>query len=221
MPQSRGDARSPVLAALLGSLLLAQGFAALPALGAEGDTGGADPTAEARALVEDTLGRVLAIINDQESSSERRRARIEDIADDVFDFETMSKLSMARNWKRLSKAQRPDFVREFRQHLARNYGSRLDRYQQTDVAVVGTREEPRGDVTVLSKVIGGQFDGVKMNYRLRHRKGTWKVIDVVIEGVSLVANFRSQFAEVMSRGGPDELLHQLRTRNFDVDPEEG
>ena len=215
--RTAGDGRRLGLRLVLGMLICA---AALTA-SAKDETAEAQLVEAPRAMVEDTLERVLAILNDRESTSESRRARIEAIADEVFDFETMSKLSMARNWKRLSKAQRPEFVREFRQHLSRNYGSRLDRYQQTDVEVVGARVEPRNDVTVLSKVVGGQFDGVKMNYRVRNRTGEWKVIDVVIEGVSLVGNFRSQFAEVMSRGGADELLHQLRTRNFDLETEEG
>jgi phospholipid transport system substrate-binding protein len=79
--------------------------------------------------------------------------------------------------------------------------------------MTGARLEPRNDVTVLTQVVGGQFDGVEMNYRLRERGGEWRVIDVVIEGVSLVANFRSQFKQVLSRGDPDDLLEQMRKKN--------
>jgi phospholipid transport system substrate-binding protein len=52
-----------------------------------------------------------------------------------------------------------------------------------------------------------------VEYRLRSRAGTWRVIDVKIEGISLVSNYRDQFHEVLSRGGPDQLLAQLRERN--------
>ena len=213
-------ARIAALAAgLLSALcLLAPG----PPLAAAPDSTLQEPQAlhqEPQALVEETLRKVLVILNEEGLTSAERRRRIEAIAFDVFDFRTMSKLVLARNWKRFDKAQRQEFVEEFKRHLSRNYGSRLERYQQTDVAIVGTRVEPRGDVTVRSKVVGGQFDGIEMNYRLRQRQERWRVIDVVIEGVSLVANFRSQFVEIVSSGGPEELLRQLRDKNLDSERE--
>ena len=189
----------------------------LPAAGAKVSDAEAARRAELvvapRALVEQTIGQVLVILNEEGLSSTERRGRIENIAFEVFDFKTMGKLVLARNWKKLDAEQRKEFIQEFKRHLSRNYGSRLDRYQQTDVAIAATRVEPRDDVTVESKVVGGQFDGIEMNYRLRAREGTWKVIDVVIEGVSLIANFRSQFKEVMSSGGPEALLEQMREKN--------
>jgi phospholipid transport system substrate-binding protein len=166
-----------------------------------------------REVVESTINRVLVILNEDGLSSAVRRARIEAIAFDVFDFATMGKLVLARNWKKFDPEQRKSFIAEFKQHLSRNYGSRLDRYQQTAVDIVGTRVEPRNDVTVLSKVVGGQFDGIEMNYRVRERKGSWRVIDVVIEGVSLIANFRAQFVEVIGNRGPDALLELMREKN--------
>ena len=125
---------------------------------------------------------------------------------------------MLFNWKvsQFDDSEKSDFISEFKIYLSRNYGSRLDRYRQENVEIIGTRDEPRGDVTVMTKVVGGQFDGIEMNYRLRNRKDRWRAIDVVIEGVSLIANFRSQFAEIMSKGGPDKLIADLRTKNFDA-----
>jgi len=191
-------------------------------LGAADATPGATPGP--REVVEDTVARVLAILADESLDQPTRRERIEAIAFDVFDFTTMSKLVLARNWKRFSQDQKRAFVREFKAHLSRTYGSRLDRYRQENVRIVSTREEPRGDVTVITKVVGGQFDDIEMSYRLRYRDDRWRAIDVVIEGVSLIANFRSQFAEVLSKGGPERLLEELRTKNFDapgIDDDEG
>ena len=173
----------------------------------------ADLVGPPRAIVEETVGKVLVILNEDGLTSEVRRKRIEAIAFEVFDFKTMGKLVLARNWKKFDKAQRSDFIAEFKTYLSRNYGSRLDRYQQTDVDIVGTRIEPRNDVTVLSKVVGGQFDGVEMNYRMRERGDVWRVIDVVIEGVSLIGNFRAQFKEVVGNGGPEALLAAMRKKN--------
>jgi phospholipid transport system substrate-binding protein len=197
----------------MGALVLAL---ALLGLGAGAAAAAVDPTEAARVVVEKTVSEVLLILNEPGLDSEQRRERIERIAFEVFDFSTMSKLTLAKNWKRFDEAQREEFVSEFKAHLSRRYGTRLDRYQQTGVTIVGTQLEPRNDVTVRSKVVGGEFDGVALDYRMRETDGRWLVIDVVIEGVSLVANFRSQFAEVISQGGPEELLRQLKSKNFDA-----
>ncbi len=203
-------------AIVLGLMILCVGLSPAPAaLAAKQSAAEKELVKAPRKVVGETIGKVLEILKQQEISSGDRRKQIEGLAFEVFDFTTMSKLVLARNWKKFDKAQRQEFVDEFKSHLARNYGSRLDRYQQTDVAIVGTRIEPRNDVTVRSKVVGGQFDGIEMNYRMREKKGVWRVIDVVIEGVSLVANFRSQFVSIVSRGGPEELLRQLKEKNFD------
>ena len=85
------------------------------------------------------------------------------------------------------------------------------------VEVVGARVESRGDVTVLTRIIGGQADGIEMHYRLREREERWRMIDVVIEGVSLVSSFRSQFKEVVSQGGPELLLERLKDKNSRFD----
>jgi phospholipid transport system substrate-binding protein len=81
------------------------------------------------------------------------------------------------------------------------------------VVVVGEVAEQRGDVTVKSKIVGGQFDGATIDYRSRARDGEWLVIDVVIEGVSLVSNFRSQFKPILAQGGAPELLARLKDKN--------
>ena len=74
-------------------------------------------------------------------------------------------------------------------------------------------------MTVFSTVADGEYAGVQLDYRLRQRDGRWRVIDVVIEGISLVANFRSQFREVLSRKGPEALIRQLYKKNAQPDSE--
>ena len=171
-----------------------------------------------RALVAQTVRQVLGVLGEPDLDDAQRRARIEALAFTVFDFKTMGKLVLARNWKKLDKQQRVIFIDEFKQYLSRNYGSRLERYEKAEVEVLGARVEPRNDVTVLTRVVGSQYDGISMNYRLRERKGEWKVIDIVVEGVSMLANFRGQFSEVISREGVDGLLNAIRERNAEPDP---
>jgi len=125
----------------------------------------------------------------------------------------MSKLVIARPWRKFTKEQRSEFVVEFKTHLARSYGRRLSRYEGVDVAVTTEVAEQRGDVTINSEVVGGQFGGSVIAYRMRGKTGRWLVIDVIIEGVSLVSNFRSQFKPIVSQGGAEELLRRLKDKN--------
>jgi phospholipid transport system substrate-binding protein len=169
----------------------------------------------ARAVVERTVSEVLEILAQKDWSTEARVSKIEEIAYQRFDFGTISRLVLARNYKKFSQAQRGEFEQEFKAYLSRSYGSRVDRYEQEKVEIAGERLEARGDVTVRTRIVGGQADGIEIHYRLREREGTWRVIDVVIEGVSLVSSYRSQFQELMGRGGPEHLLERLRAKNLD------
>jgi phospholipid transport system substrate-binding protein len=174
-------------------------------------------TAEPTRIIDEAATKIVAILARQDEPSEVRVKEIEEIAYELFDFTTMSKLVLARNWRKMDDAKRREFVKEFKLHLSRTYGTRLDRYDQERVDVYGAQVEVRDDVSVKTRVVGGQFDGAEIAYRLRQRKDGWKIIDVVIEGVSLVSNYRSQFAEVLNSGSIDDLIAKLKDKNFVIE----
>jgi len=166
-----------------------------------------------RDVVTGTSEAVIVVLKQKDLPKAEKRRRIEDIVLKSVDFDTLSKLTMARNWTMLSAAQQEEFRREFREHLSATYGRRIDDYRNETVDVLGTREEARGDQTVKTRINrGGGTADVLVDYRLRQVGGQWKIIDVVIEGVSLVANFRSQFQELMAHGGAEHLLAVLREK---------
>jgi phospholipid transport system substrate-binding protein len=188
------------------------------ALGALSGEAAEDPdlTAEPRKVIEAAAERIISILSQKDQSAEQRVQDLEKIAYEIFDFTTMSKLVLARSWRKLSKEQKGEFVREFKRSLARTYGTRLDRYDQEQVEIYGSQIEPRDDVSIKTRMVGGQYDGAELSYRLRKRQDRWRIIDVVIEGVSLVSNYRSQFAEILGRGTIDDLLQKLRDKQFKV-----
>ncbi len=167
-------------------------------------------------VIETVSSQVLAVLRERSVESSIRRTKVEEIIYRYVDFETLSRLVMARNWRKLSDAEKSEFMREFKKHLSNTYGDNIDNYRNEKVAILSEREEKRGDVTVKSTIVrGGGGDDVMVDYRLRKRDDNWRIIDVVIEGVSLVANFRSQFQEIISSKGIDELLRLLREKNLD------
>jgi phospholipid transport system substrate-binding protein len=172
----------------------------------------AAPGDDARATMQTTVDDVLAILGEQSLSLAQKKDRIQAIAFERFDFTTMSKLVLKRDWKKFDAGQREQFVEEFREHLSARYGENLGRYENEKVEVTGHKVETNGDVTVTTVIRGGKYDGTPVNYRLRNAS-QWRVIDVVIENVSLVSSFRSQFADVLEKSGPTGVLAKLKERN--------
>jgi phospholipid transport system substrate-binding protein len=172
-----------------------------------------DPAAAATSSVSEIMDRVLAIGREAGLSPAEKRARIEEIAVEKFAWTTMSRLVLARNWRKLSEPQQAEFVEEFRKHLSLTYGRRLEQIGDERVDIGQARVASNGDVTVRTTIIGGTADGVVIDYRLRSIEGDWKAIDVIIEGVSLVSNFRSQTRDIVSSSGTDGLIAKLREKN--------
>jgi phospholipid transport system substrate-binding protein len=182
-------------------------------LAAPGVRAATESEAGARAVIAETVEEVLAVLRDKSKSTEDRIRSLEQIVYGRFDLYVMSRLVLARNWKRFSEEQKKQYVEEFKQYLTNSYGNRIERYDQQEVKIVGEREEPRGDVVVQTKILGGEFEGASVDYRLRKKDSDWRVIDVVIEGISMVSNYRDQFKSIVSSGGPELLLEKLREKN--------
>ena len=169
-----------------------------------------------RETIDQTATQVIEILKDKSLDTAARRRRVEDVSNQHFDFDVISRLALARNWATLSPEQQTRFIEEFRQHLSVTYGRNLDSYSNEKVVILGDREEQRGDWSVKTKIArGGGNDDIMVDYRLRKvaNGDEWKIIDVTIESVSLVANFRSQFQEIMASGGSDRLLTLLAEKN--------
>jgi phospholipid transport system substrate-binding protein len=173
----------------------------------------------ARAVVQRMTDAALKVLGDKSLSNDEKLRRLEDIASAETDFETMSRLVLARNWSRFSPAQQAEFVKEFKEHLKVTYGRNIENYRNERIEIVAEREEQRGDWTVQTKILrGGGAQDILVDYRLRKEGDAWRVIDIVIERVSLVANFRSQFQELVSQGGPQKVLDVLRDKNARGEP---
>lgn len=166
-----------------------------------------------RQVIQQAMDEVLGVLKDKGKPTAEREKSIEEIAYARFDFERMSKLVLAKNFKTLSDAQKEGFTTEFKKHLSLTYGRKLDNYTNEKIEVGAARAENNGDVSVKTKILGGSANGVEIEYRLREDAGQWRVIDVIIEGVSLIANFRSQVQDIIRAEGPDKLIEKLHQKN--------
>ncbi len=178
-------------------------------------SGVAAETAGPKDVIRQTVDEVVAILQDAALDDQERRKRIEALAYERFHFDTMSRLVLGRDWRRFTEPQRQEFMKEFRTLLSRSYGERINRYEQENVEILKVRDEPRGDVTVVTRIQGGAADGIEIAYRMRKRDESWGVIDVTVEGTGLVSNYKSQFKKLLGNGSPDDLLQRLRKKNQD------
>lgn len=171
-----------------------------------------------RAVIEKLTSAVLEVLGNKALSKDEKKRQLEQLVYGAGDFETLARLALARHWSDFTPQQQAEFVTEFKKHLSLTYGNNVESYRNERVAIVGEREEARGDHTVKSRVLRGGPDDIEIDYRLRPANGEWKIIDFIIENVSLVANYRSQFQDILSNGSPDKLLQMLRDKNARSEP---
>jgi phospholipid transport system substrate-binding protein len=182
-----------------------------------GRAAGAGPTEQLRGAID----RVLQVVEDpalkgEVRAAERHRA-LRQIADEIFDFDETARRAMAQHWRSLTEAQRKEFVELFSDLLARTYTSKIELYGGERIQYPAERIE--GDfATVSTRLITKKGTEVPMDYRMLRQGERWRIYDVSIEGVSLVANFRTQFNSVIRTSSSDELLRRLRSRGEEVRP---
>ena len=176
---------------------------------------GAAPVYAATPLetVRTEVNKVLEVLRNKSLKEDAKREKLRVLYAEMFDQEELSRWCLGRNWNKLSEAQRQEFLPLFQQVLEKTYGDRILSY--SDEKILFDREVPisKGRVEVQTRVMTTKSKEVPFNYRVfLNKSGTWKVYDVVVENVSLVMNYRSQFNEILARNDAEELLNILRKK---------
>ncbi len=145
------------------------------------------------------------------AAAERRRSEIRQAADGLFDFTEMSRRALGRHWAGRSPADREDFIKLFADLMARAYLGKIDRYAGESITYVGERVD--GDLAAVeSRVITPKKSEVPIEYRLRRVGDRWAAYDVLIENVSLIGAYRSQFDRIIQTSSFAELLKRMRQK---------
>src|SRR5262249_32460540 len=161
------------------------------------------------------IQRVLRILDDPELRIEgrqaERRAAIRKVAHELFDFAEITKRSLGHHWQQRTNAEREELVSLFGDLLERTYVSRIELYSGEKIVYVGESVDMEQAV-VRTRIVTKQGAEIPVDYRLIARGARWQVYDVTIEGVSLVANYRSQFNKILQTGNYPELIKRLRAK---------
>jgi phospholipid transport system substrate-binding protein len=168
---------------------------------------------EAQDKVRRTVDDVLAIIADKTLASPERRARIRQAVLQRFSFDEMAQRALAQHWRSLTPPQRQEFVALFTDLLERSYVSRIEGAQAGAQSVRYIKEDITKDQAMVhTEIVSARDLPVTVEYRLLHKDGDWKVYDIVIEGVSLVNNYRTQFNTIIVKDSYAGLVKQMRLK---------
>jgi len=170
-------------------------------------------------LVKKTADEVLEIVKNDKDIQAGDQKKIFDLAETKilpnFDFERVSRLVLGRNWANATDDQKVQFQKEFRSLLLRTYSSALSKYQNQTIEYLPFRLQPDATrATVKTRILQPGGQPISLDYTLEKGPSGWKVFDIVIEDVSLVTNYRSQFNnEIRQVGGMDGLIQRLAEKN--------
>src|SRR5918992_3316854 len=168
--------------------------------------------------VRQTADRVLAVLQDSSFKSadkqKERREQIRQVIASRFDFPEMAKRSLGSNWQKGSSDEQQQFVELFTELLERSYADQIESYDGEKI-IYGRENVSQDYADVDTKIVTKKGEQISVNYKLRSAGGDWKVYDVVIENISLVNNFRSQFNRILANGSFSELLKRLQSKSSD------
>jgi phospholipid transport system substrate-binding protein len=161
-----------------------------------------------------TVSQALAVLQDQElkkpGRTDERVARLKKIADSCFDYGEMAKRSLGGQWNKLGEKDRQEFVDLFTEFLTATYVEKIHTYSDEEVKFLNERIE--GDYAEVKSIMVGKKTEVPLDYRLMKKDGDWKAYDVVVDGISLVQNYRGQFTKIIRSSSYEHLVQTLRDR---------
>lgn len=161
------------------------------------------------------VDKVLDVLRDPslkaESAKKVKKDKIRVISEKMFDFTELSKRTLASNWSKLSPEQQKEFIELYTSLLEDAYANKIMAYTDEKIAFSKEVALTEKTIEVRSTVLRKNGD-VPIYYRVIMKDGSWRVYDVVIEGVSLINNYRSQFREILANKPPESLLEILRKK---------
>ena len=171
--------------------------------------------ASAKETVETSVNKITKTLSDPVFKAKPKDAKITEIGNiigEVFDFTELSKRTLGREWKKMKPEQQKEFIELFKDLLEGVYADRLLAYEDEKIEFDREIDLKEGRAEVQSNIVLSDGTKIPIFYRLTNKSGEWKTYDLILEGVSLVKNYRSQFREIISKDSPEKLLEIMRNK---------
>ncbi len=164
-----------------------------------------------KAHVDEVLNVLKTSSAESDTSDNVKKEEIRKIARRMFDFTAMAKATLGKNWKKLDKEQQTEFIRLLRSMLENAYINKILGYTDEKTVFIRERSLSSSRIEVQSNLITKNAE-IPMHYRMLRTRDEWKVYDVIIEGISLIKNYRTQFRQILAKQSPSELLEVMRQK---------
>ena len=178
-------------------------------------TGTAETVPEQAVKFVTKLGEdAIKVLSVPGATDEERKQRYRELLDEGFAVNTIGRFVVGRYWRSATPEQRKTYLKLYRAFVLDTYTSRLDGYSGQTFKVLKSLPIDKRDTLVATEVVSRKSGAppIRVDYRVRARDGTLKIVDVIVEGISLIATQRSEFASVINRGGFDSLIELLSSR---------
>jgi phospholipid transport system substrate-binding protein len=193
------------------ALLLACTGLALWPFGA-GAQASPEDISKAQAFIGQLGAKAISVLQQNGSSLEERERQFRALLAEGFAMEFIARFVLGRHWNTATEEQREDYLQVFTEYVLRTYSRRLGGYAGEEFAVIGGRPAGQHDILVQTRIDRPSAADIMADWRVRAFDGELRIIDIMVEGVSMAVTQRSEFAAVISRDGFDGLLQALRAR---------
>jgi phospholipid transport system substrate-binding protein len=160
-------------------------------------------------IIQATANEVLAILSNTRLTSEEKIKQLSGIAEDHFFFEEMAKRTLALHWNSRTLDEKKAFVNTYKEFLKKTYAEKIDKYSGEKVNVLSQEIDETYAVVKTTVVNEQKQRETPVDYKMKLHKSEWKVYDIVVEGISLINNYRVQFNDILNRSTFDDLMKQL------------
>jgi len=201
-PSPIAGLRITAAAMLMLGAVLVSALAVRPALAA------ADPMAVVQRTVNDALG----VLRNKQLPDDQRREQLKQIIARSFDFTEMSRSALGYHWRQISPDQQQEFTRVFTTFIEDSYLAKINDYSGQQVQFIRQRNDGPQYSQVQTNIVAPGKDPIAVNYRLLSKDGHWKVYDVTVDAISIIANYRNQFNRVMNNQGYAKLIADLESK---------
>jgi phospholipid transport system substrate-binding protein len=162
--------------------------------------------------IQQTVQQVMHVVANPANSEERRKELLREALMPRFDWLEMSKQALGKHWRH-AVGREQEFVSVFAEFLGNAYIGQIGSYRNEKVLFVQESIE-NNQAHVKTKIVPDKGEATAVNYRLHRIDGEWKIYDVIVEDISIVVNYRSQFNRILAKGSFDDLLTQLRAKEM-------
>jgi phospholipid transport system substrate-binding protein len=162
-------------------------------------------------VVQQTVNQALSILRNKSMPLAQRQDQLRGIVNATFDFKEMARSALGYHWRQITPAQQDEFTQAFVAFIQDSYLGKINEYTSQQVEFATTKSLGQGYAQVNTNIVGGG-DTIKVNYLLEQEGSSWKIYDVTVDAISIIANYRNQFNRVMNNQGYDTLIKDLKSK---------